>query len=286
MENFVNPNFFIIDVRTESEYSAEHLYNSININYYDPAFSELISEFDTSATFLVHCQSGGRSAKALQVFKSLGFEMVFEMKGGFRSWTGRTTTEKESLIYRYVNTDSAFIISKTKGATLVNVTHSDAFETFNVKESKYYSHDSISITDSLKQLDKRTPIMLYSSCEENLDSIFKYLFIEGFHEVYYYKHPYSEWIEKGYEYNTKKESAPKETSSIANEFQSNFTITANSASIIVKGKLEGKARLIELTGEVIEESIVDNSVATFSFPEHKGVFIIQNQNVSIKIALQ
>ena len=66
-------NYIIIDVRTEEEYNAEHVKDSINIPY-DEINKD--TKLDKNKTILVYCKSGVRSNKAYTTLKNLGYDVV------------------------------------------------------------------------------------------------------------------------------------------------------------------------------------------------------------------
>jgi len=74
--NKTNPNFVILDVRTPGEYSSYHLIDAINRNTGDPNFDAQLASLPKHKLFLMHCQSGGRSAGAFVKMKELGFAEV------------------------------------------------------------------------------------------------------------------------------------------------------------------------------------------------------------------
>ena len=76
-----NPDFFIIDFRTEKEYKSGHIPNSLNIDYLSENFKDEIQKLDRDAIYIVHCRSGGRSERATLVMKNLGFMHVYDMRG-------------------------------------------------------------------------------------------------------------------------------------------------------------------------------------------------------------
>jgi len=82
----IKQNHQLIDVRTPSEFSQGHIEKAINIDINSPNFQQLLSEMDKNQTILVYCAVGGRSAKAAKVMGSLGFEKIYDLKGGYRTW--------------------------------------------------------------------------------------------------------------------------------------------------------------------------------------------------------
>lgn len=73
-----------IDVRTPGEYLVNHRKPFKNI-----PLSNLQSEagkLDKNKEVVVICQSGVRSAKAANMLKKLGFNHVYNVKGGINAW--------------------------------------------------------------------------------------------------------------------------------------------------------------------------------------------------------
>ena len=76
----------VLDVRTPREFKAGHVANAKNIDFNAEGFEKKIGELDRGATYLVYCQSGGRSTKSLETFKKLGFKSIIHLDGGYRGW--------------------------------------------------------------------------------------------------------------------------------------------------------------------------------------------------------
>ena len=55
----------VIDVRTASEYASGHLEGAVNIDFQSPEFASRISDLDEELDYIVYCQSGNRSARAV-----------------------------------------------------------------------------------------------------------------------------------------------------------------------------------------------------------------------------
>ena len=86
VDNLSNPDFVIIDVRTPEEYKSGHVEDAINIDFYAEDFDEQLNKLDRDKIYLIYCQSGNRSGKALNKMKALGFKEVYNMLGGIANW--------------------------------------------------------------------------------------------------------------------------------------------------------------------------------------------------------
>jgi phage shock protein E len=76
----------VLDIRTAEELKDGRIKGAQNIDFMDDDFEKNIAALDRSKTYLVHCQSGGRSTKSLDVFKRLGFKSIIHMDGGMKAW--------------------------------------------------------------------------------------------------------------------------------------------------------------------------------------------------------
>ena len=81
-----HPEAQLIDVRTSREYQGGKIGEAQNIDFLSSDFADKIGQLDKTKLTLIYCQSGGRSSKALAQMKSMGFENVLELEGGYGSW--------------------------------------------------------------------------------------------------------------------------------------------------------------------------------------------------------
>ncbi len=81
------PGATLVDVRTAKEYHAGKVAPAaVNIDYHGDKFITNILEFDRSEPIFIYCYSGGRSSKAAYKMRQLGFDRIYEMKGGYQQW--------------------------------------------------------------------------------------------------------------------------------------------------------------------------------------------------------
>lgn len=78
--------YVLFDVRTVDEYMEGHIEGAKSLNFLDDKFEKTISNIDKSQKYLIYCQSGGRSAKALKKMEEAGFTHVLELESGYQSW--------------------------------------------------------------------------------------------------------------------------------------------------------------------------------------------------------
>ena len=81
IENLLKNKEFLLDVREEYEYQNGHIKGAVNL-----PLREILSQKDAllkDRDIYVYCRSGHRSADAVNFLKSLGFDKVYNIEGGF-----------------------------------------------------------------------------------------------------------------------------------------------------------------------------------------------------------
>ena len=81
-----NTNNVVLDVRTPKEFADSHIPGATNIDVNAPDFNKRVSALDPNKTYLVHCASGVRSAKACEKLGQMSFTQLYNLDGGFRAW--------------------------------------------------------------------------------------------------------------------------------------------------------------------------------------------------------
>lgn len=79
----------VFDIRTPDEYKNGHIPNVIHVNFFDTNFIEQVKELNLSESIVIHCASGGRSAKAAKKLSEAGFIKIYDYSGGFNDWSSK-----------------------------------------------------------------------------------------------------------------------------------------------------------------------------------------------------
>jgi len=82
-------NAVIVDVRTPVEYRMSHITGSVNVDVQDESFEDRVIALDPDKTYIVHCTRNpvdGRSSRALETLKGLGFKHLYNREGGYVAW--------------------------------------------------------------------------------------------------------------------------------------------------------------------------------------------------------
>ncbi len=73
----------VVDVRKESEYSAEHVEEALNLPL--DYVNDNMGQLDADREYHVHCAGGYRSMIAASIYKSRGYHRVVDIAGGFKA---------------------------------------------------------------------------------------------------------------------------------------------------------------------------------------------------------
>lgn len=80
-----DPAIILVDVRTQEEYSEEHIPNALLVPVDELESLAPNMMPDKDATYFIYCRSGNRSATAAQTLIELGYQNIYDM-GGIIDW--------------------------------------------------------------------------------------------------------------------------------------------------------------------------------------------------------
>ena len=91
------PDKQVLDVRTSEELQSGHVKGALNINFYDEDFKKQLSRLDKGRPVFVYCRSGKRSGKTAALLNELGFNAVYDLKGGITAWKQAPLPTEETI---------------------------------------------------------------------------------------------------------------------------------------------------------------------------------------------
>jgi rhodanese-related sulfurtransferase len=69
-----------LDVRSSEEWQNKHLKDTQLMDFHAANFKDQLARLDKSKKYRIYCASGGRSRKAAEMMRSLGFSQVEDVK--------------------------------------------------------------------------------------------------------------------------------------------------------------------------------------------------------------
>ena len=80
----------IVDLRTPAELQQTgKIQGARHINFNSPDFKTQISALEEAQPVIIYCAAGGRSGKAVQQMKDLGFKVIYDYSGGMSDWKAK-----------------------------------------------------------------------------------------------------------------------------------------------------------------------------------------------------
>jgi len=76
----------VLDVRLKEDWDREKIRGALNIFFGEYDFDEQVDELSRDNTYIVYCQVGIGSLKAISVMEDLGFDSLYNMSGGIKKW--------------------------------------------------------------------------------------------------------------------------------------------------------------------------------------------------------
>ncbi|MBN2324174.1 MAG: rhodanese-like domain-containing protein [Spirochaetes bacterium] len=78
--------FVILDVRTDGEFTTGFIEGAVNLDYSKEDFLDQLEKLDKDSVYLVYCQAGGRSRRAMERMRERGFTRIYNLTGGISLW--------------------------------------------------------------------------------------------------------------------------------------------------------------------------------------------------------
>ena len=80
-------NVQLVDVRTPEEFKEGAIDGAINIDYFQQeTFEKEFEKLDKTKPIYIYCKSGNRSQKSSVILDTMGFNEIYELKGGYTAW--------------------------------------------------------------------------------------------------------------------------------------------------------------------------------------------------------
>ncbi|RRO17124.1 rhodanese-like domain-containing protein [Flavobacteriaceae bacterium 14752] len=85
----------LLDVRTPAEFNQQHISKAVNIDVFKSDFVQKCqSKFEMSKPILLYCRSGQRSLNAAKKLDQIGFQDIYNLKGGMIAWSNFSSKSK------------------------------------------------------------------------------------------------------------------------------------------------------------------------------------------------
>ncbi len=94
LDSFDKDSTVFVDIRTEAEFKKGSAPYFVNLPLESLRVAAGMNELDNSKTYVIMCQSGLRGHIASCILKGLGFEKVYNVSGGYLSWSAHQEAQQ------------------------------------------------------------------------------------------------------------------------------------------------------------------------------------------------
>lgn len=100
----------LIDVREQKEFDAGHILGARNVP--STTLRQRYKEIRPDLPVYLYCQNTGRSSRAALFLKKRGYNQIYQLQGGFKTWTGKIKAKKilmlssKKVVSKYYETTS------------------------------------------------------------------------------------------------------------------------------------------------------------------------------------
>ncbi|WP_016992018.1 rhodanese-like domain-containing protein [Lysinibacillus boronitolerans] len=88
----------LIDVREQKEFDAGHILGARNVP--STTLRQRYKEIRPDLPVYLYCQNTGRSSRAALFLKKRGYNQIYQLQGGFKTWTGKIKAKKILILSR------------------------------------------------------------------------------------------------------------------------------------------------------------------------------------------
>ncbi|MBE2228056.1 MAG: rhodanese-like domain-containing protein [Ignavibacteria bacterium] len=81
-----NPDIILLDIRPKTQYDSVRIENSINLDFTQTDFPEMITRLDPEKRYILIDDNGRKSAMAFELMKEQRFPKVHYIAGGLTEW--------------------------------------------------------------------------------------------------------------------------------------------------------------------------------------------------------
>jgi len=200
-----NPDFTIIDMRTQEEFDQERIENAVNLNYSSQTFRDDIGKLDENNTYLIYCSAGGRSRIALGVMKELGFSEVYRISGGIDQWIAAelpTIQPTPARIIEDIAPQEALVLTlenkNNPDFVIIDARTLREFAASHIENAINLDYSSDTFQYELDKLDKNKAYLIYCAVGECNGSALNVMEELGFKEVYNISGGINLWVTEGF----------------------------------------------------------------------------------------
>jgi len=190
----------LVDVRKPGEYATGFIPGAINVDWKNRHFAtEAVKNITNDKPVAIYCRSGNRATRAMYAMAALGFNEVYNLDNGIKSWKAaskplKTFEVKGDIRHLDVANFNNAILGKV--GKLVDVRTPKEYENYHIPGAVMIDYKNDNFKEEFSKLDKKVPVLIYCRSGGRSGRAMKVLEGMGF-KVYNLDHGMKAWKGEG-----------------------------------------------------------------------------------------
>jgi rhodanese-related sulfurtransferase len=190
----------VVDVRTAKEFAAGHIAGAINVDWKNRHFAkEAIKNITNDKPAAIYCRSGNRATRAMFAMAALGFNEVYNLDHGMKSWNAankpvKTLEVKGDKHHLDVANFNNGILGKV--GKLVDIRTPKEYNASHIPGAVMIDYKNDNFKEEFSKLDKKVPVLIYCRSGGRSGRATKVLTKMGY-DVYNLDKGFNKWKAEG-----------------------------------------------------------------------------------------
>ncbi|HFB99858.1 MAG TPA: rhodanese-like domain-containing protein [Phaeodactylibacter sp.] len=190
----------LVDVRTPKEFAEGHIDGAINVDWKNRHFADnIVKSVSNDKPVAIYCRSGNRATRAMFAMDALGFNEVYNLEHGIKSWKAankplKTLEVKGDIRHLDVENFNNAIVGRV--GQLIDVRTPREFADAHIPGAINVDYKNANFKANAAKLDKSKPVLIY--CRSGARSGRAMKIMEGLGlKVYNLNNGFLDWKAKG-----------------------------------------------------------------------------------------
>jgi rhodanese-related sulfurtransferase len=200
----------LVDVRTPKEFAQGHIEGAINVDWKNRHFADNITKVvGNDKPAAIYCRSGNRATRAMYAMDALGYNEVYNLEHGIKSWKAENKPLKTLEVkgdkhhLDVVNFNNAI---QGQVGKLIDIRTAKEYDAYHIPGAINIDFKKDNFKEEMEKVGKDVPVLIYCRSGGRSGRATKMLSNEGF-DVYNLNKGILKWKEKGMPIEGKDTSA-------------------------------------------------------------------------------
>ncbi len=165
-ENLVkNDKVTLIDVRTPKEYAQGHIEGAINVDWKNRHFADNITKVvGNDKPSAIYCRSGNRATRAMFAMDALGYNEVYNLEHGIKSWKAENKPLKTLEVKgdkHHLDVENFNNAIQGQVGKLIDIRTPKEYEAYHIPGAINIDYKNDNFKEEMAKVGKDVPVLIY-----------------------------------------------------------------------------------------------------------------------------